>query len=380
MHRADNESLGEVNLTTYTGALATSTWYDVQIPLTDFHASAAATTSRGFTFISDTITTVSFDTIRFISSSTQSNFNQAATTTNYLHADHLGGTNVVTNAAGSVTEVTDYYPYGSPRINTLSSGSVEQRKYIGEHFDTDTNLSYLNARYYEPTRGQFLSQDPVFWEIGESEDGRKILADPQLANSYSYAGGNPLTKKDPTGRLGEELVLVLLAPEVIPIVILAAVGALGLYYATQIDLPDPGSYRAETLKDGGSRFSEPRGGEPTPDPKSGWEKWILAGSYAAVGVYEFFDPIRREINWWTKRAFDLIRAKNLLPGAQISPTYQNSLNQNQLGSGGLPQGHSIDFGHVNTNPQSTPGTVLPRSEEPKGKNPDGSDSYCWGFC
>jgi len=40
----------------------------------------------------------------------------------------------------------DYYPYGSQRITTGSFS--EQRRFIGEELDGDTEFSYLNARYY----------------------------------------------------------------------------------------------------------------------------------------------------------------------------------------------------------------------------------------
>jgi RHS repeat-associated protein len=58
----------------------------------------------------------------------------------------------------------------------------------------------LNARYYESARGQFISQDPVFWEIGLSQDGKNALSNPQALNSYSYVSDNPTTNKDPNGR------------------------------------------------------------------------------------------------------------------------------------------------------------------------------------
>jgi hypothetical protein len=68
-------------------------------------------------------------------------------TTTYLHADHLGGTNVATDEDGEVAQTLDYYPYGSQHI---ASGSFsEQRRFIGEEFDADTEFSYLNARYYQ---------------------------------------------------------------------------------------------------------------------------------------------------------------------------------------------------------------------------------------
>jgi RHS repeat-associated protein len=84
--------------------------------------------------------------------------------TTFLHPDHLGGTNVATDENGEVVQTLDYYPYGSQRIATGSFD--EQRRFIGEEFDGDTEFSYLNARYYQGSRGQFMSQDPVFVNLG----------------------------------------------------------------------------------------------------------------------------------------------------------------------------------------------------------------------
>lgn len=100
--------------------------------------------------------------------------------------------------ANTVVQTLDYYPYGSARIDTGSADSA--RKFIGQFADDPTALSYLNARYYDPGRGGFLSQDPVFWEVGQTSDGRAALSNPQVQNSYSYAEGNPITRKDPNGR------------------------------------------------------------------------------------------------------------------------------------------------------------------------------------
>jgi RHS repeat-associated protein len=56
-------------------------------------------------------------------------------------------------------------------------------------------LLVLNARYYDPARGQFTSQDPVF-----RGDPREMdLSNPQSLNSYSYALNNPISNKDPNG-------------------------------------------------------------------------------------------------------------------------------------------------------------------------------------
>jgi RHS repeat-associated protein len=128
---------------------------------------------------------------------------KSATTTTasmmYIHPDHLGGTNEVTDSTGAVTESIDYYPYGQSRIDTTSASFAgEKRKYIGEEYDSTSGLNYLNARYYIGTRGQFMSQDPVFW-------GKQNLVNPQSFNSYSYANGNPISGKDPGGQTAVSL-------------------------------------------------------------------------------------------------------------------------------------------------------------------------------
>ena len=134
-------------------------------------------------------------------------------TTNTIHTDHLGSTSVVTNEDGTMIELIDYYPYGTERISwssTSDSGESDtQKTYIGEYFDEETNLSYLNARYYDPQRGQFLSQDPVFVNVGTGDKrGVITLLDPQMMNSYLYGRGNPIELVDSTG----EMAFLALAP------------------------------------------------------------------------------------------------------------------------------------------------------------------------
>ena len=91
--------------------------------------------------------------------------NGVATSTSYSHPDHLGSTNAVTNSSGTLTQTLDYYPYGGRRIN--SGTDTSSREFIGQYYDEDTELSYLNARYYDGARGQFTSQDPTHLAIGD---------------------------------------------------------------------------------------------------------------------------------------------------------------------------------------------------------------------
>ena len=114
--------------------------------------------------------------------------------TRYIHPDHLGSTNVVTNASGTVVQTLDYYPYGATRISTNLGGADSARKYIGQFSDI-SGLSYLNARYMDPSRGQNLTQDPAV--LGGDPS---LLSDPQQLNLYSYARGNPLILRDRGGK------------------------------------------------------------------------------------------------------------------------------------------------------------------------------------
>jgi YD repeat-containing protein len=62
----------------------------------------------------------------------------ANATAQYIHTDHLGGTNVVTDSSGNIAELADYYPYGSSRLDEQTEGAAEQRKFIGEMYDPAT--------------------------------------------------------------------------------------------------------------------------------------------------------------------------------------------------------------------------------------------------
>src|SRR5499427_6273302 len=82
--------------------------------------------------------------------------------TRYFLPDHLGSTNVVTDASGTVVETLDYYPYGSTRIDQTTNNFRENKQFVAQYSDPETNLSYLQNRYYNSANGQFLSEDPTF--------------------------------------------------------------------------------------------------------------------------------------------------------------------------------------------------------------------------
>jgi RHS repeat-associated protein len=77
--------------------------------------------------------------------------------------------------------------------------------------DAGVVLILLSARYYDPSRGQFLSQDPIHQLVGDpkriaernSQDMQKLLEDPQMLNSYNYGRSNPLRYSDKKGECVE---------------------------------------------------------------------------------------------------------------------------------------------------------------------------------
>ena len=114
--------------------------------------------------------------------------------TSWLHRDHLKSIRLITNAAGGVASRADYAPYGD------QSPSLQQSKgWIGEKFDPETGLQYLNARYYDPLLARFITPDdwdPLMPGVG--------------TNRYAYAGNDPVNKSDQNGhsedgRDGKEL-------------------------------------------------------------------------------------------------------------------------------------------------------------------------------
>lgn len=56
---------------------------------------------------------------------------------------------------------------------TASSGSLTNPfQYTGREFDTETGLYYYRARYYDPSTGRFLSEDPIGFSGVDNSAGR----------------------------------------------------------------------------------------------------------------------------------------------------------------------------------------------------------------
>ena len=110
------------------------------------------------------------------------------------HTDRLGSVRELTNGAGAVTATYRTDEWG---IGTQATGSSSQPfGYTGEPRD-GTGLTYLRARYYDPSIGLFTSRDP--WPGS--------AAAPGTLNRYAYVDGNPTTRSDPSGHCGVDVIV-----------------------------------------------------------------------------------------------------------------------------------------------------------------------------
>jgi RHS repeat-associated protein len=105
----------------------------------------------------------------------------------YYEMDETGSVAAVWNTSNSMVATYTYDPYG---YTVASSGSLTQNlRWKGAQYDTVTGLYYMRARYYDPTVGRFISEDPAGLAAG--------------INPYSYADGDPVNGSDPTGLDGK---------------------------------------------------------------------------------------------------------------------------------------------------------------------------------
>ena len=70
-------------------------------------------------------------------------------------------------------------------------GNKNPFRYRSYYFDTETELYYLNSRYYDPELGRFITIDDISYLDPETING---------LNLYAYCGNNPVMNVDPNGQ------------------------------------------------------------------------------------------------------------------------------------------------------------------------------------
>ena len=159
--------------------------------------------------------------------------------TRYVHVDHLGSIDAVTDEGGALDHRRSYDAFGARRAPVWSApvpasfpASEIRRGFTAHEADEELGLVNMKGRMYDPKLARFLTPDP-------------LVAHPQFGqswNPYSYVLNSPLSRVDPSG-FQDEL--------------------------TQIILPSHQPQSAQA--NGGGElvvwvFGEPRGPKPPPPP------------------------------------------------------------------------------------------------------------------
>ncbi|RYD98502.1 MAG: RHS repeat-associated core domain-containing protein [Sphingobacteriales bacterium] len=111
--------------------------------------------------------------------------------TQYVHTDALGSPVAHTSAAGALLNRTRYEAYGYPFAGTKPSVNTSVIGFTGHQQDAETDLVYMQQRYYDPLAGRFLSVDPL---VTDANTGKGF-------GLYTYVENNPYAKVDPDGRI-----------------------------------------------------------------------------------------------------------------------------------------------------------------------------------
>jgi len=126
----------------------------------------------------------------------------------YVATDHLGSTDTVMDAAGTVLVRESFGSWGARRGSNWqgvpspsewqSIANTTRRGYTGHEELDNVLLVHMNGRVYDPAIGRFLSADPYVSNIDASQGW----------NRYAYVTNNPLAFTDPSGfdfRRGDSL-------------------------------------------------------------------------------------------------------------------------------------------------------------------------------
>gem|GEM_PF-3271187 len=101
----------------------------------------------------------------------------------YVHADHLGAPQKMTDKDRSVVWDVSFLPFGEE--DSIIGSAANDNRFPGQRLSSETGLHYNYFRDYDPTTGRYLQSDPIGLAGG--------------INTYGYVSGNPVNYVDPEG-------------------------------------------------------------------------------------------------------------------------------------------------------------------------------------
>src|SRR5262249_40923143 len=109
----------------------------------------------------------------------------------WAFSDHEGSVTDVLKADGNLVQQRRYDGFGNVLATSTYNGGVpttplslnDMWGYTGRQSDSATGLQYNRERWYDPSTGRFINEDPSEFSAGDS-------------NFYRYVGNNPLVGTD----------------------------------------------------------------------------------------------------------------------------------------------------------------------------------------
>jgi RHS repeat-associated protein len=113
--------------------------------------------------------------------------------THYVHVDHLGTSQRLTNTQGETTWRAVSEAFGKTFVDTTlapatTGTTTNNLRFPGQYEDQETATHYNYFRDYDPSTGRYVQSDPIGLAGG--------------INTYGYVNANPLKLVDPTGEFG----------------------------------------------------------------------------------------------------------------------------------------------------------------------------------
>jgi len=102
----------------------------------------------------------------------------------WVHGDHLGTPQMLTDAAGAAVWDATYRPFGEA---TVTGALTFNLRFPGQYEDAETGLHYNYFRDYDASLGRYIQSDPIGLQGGW--------------NTYGYVAGNPVMAVDQRGLL-----------------------------------------------------------------------------------------------------------------------------------------------------------------------------------
>jgi RHS repeat-associated protein len=106
----------------------------------------------------------------------------------YLYNAHADVTGLA-DSGGNITDTYRYDAFGN--ITEKTGEATNPYTYAGYRYDKESDLYYLNARYYDAKIARFLTVDTYRGQVN----------DPLSLNLYTYCVNNPIQYYDPTGHI-----------------------------------------------------------------------------------------------------------------------------------------------------------------------------------